>query len=172
MTLSSELVKEWINAFPISTYLSDAMDVLYTKVPPSLKVEAKHKEEGWERRNLYADDRKRIADELSKHSHPLNVDSNALYNIANGQVSLDDVNVPDAMRIGEQMVASFKKYLTKGFHGKISSPVKTMEKFKQGIKVGDKTVFDLDAIFFRLLFVGQQLTVANNRRMLRNVLWC
>ena len=29
-------------------------------------------------------------------------------------------------------------------------------KLKQGIRVGDKTVFDLDAIFLRLLLVGQQ----------------
>ena len=156
MTLSSELVTEWINAFPISAYLSDDMDVGYTEEAPSLKVEAKHKEEGWKRRNLDADDRKRIADELSKHSHSLDVDSNALYNIANGQVAPDDVNVPDAMRIGEQMVASFEKSLPEGFHGKISIPVKTMEKLKQGIKVGDKIVFDLDAIFLRLLLVGQQ----------------
>ena len=117
MTLSSELVTEWINAFTISAYLSDDMDVLYTEEAPSLKAEAKHKEEGWKRRNMDADDRKRIADELSKHAHPLDVDSNALYNIANGQVAPDDVNVPDAMRIGEQMVASFKKSLPEGFHG-------------------------------------------------------
>ena len=31
-----------------------------------------------------------------------------------------------------------------------------MEKLKQVIKVGDKTVLDLDAIFLRLLIVGQQ----------------
>ena len=93
------------------------MDVLYTEEAPSLKVEAKHKEEGWKRRNLDADDRKKIADELSKHFHPLDIDFNALYNIANGQVAPDDGNVPDAMRIGEQMVASFKKYLPEGFHG-------------------------------------------------------
>ena len=31
-----------------------------------------------------------------------------------------------------------------------------MEKLKQGIKVGDMTVFDLDAIFLCLLLVGQQ----------------
>ena len=95
------------------------MDVLYIEEAPSLKVEVKHKEEGWKRKNLDANDHKRIADKLSKYSHPLNVDSIALYNIANGQVAPDDVNVPDAMRIGEQMVASFKKSLPEGFHGKI-----------------------------------------------------
>ena len=156
VTLSFELVTEWINAFPISAYLCNDMDVRYTEESPSLKVEAKHKKEGWKRRNQDADDRKRIADELSKHSHPLDVDSNALYNIANGQVAPDDVNVPDAMRIGEQMVASYEKSLPEAFHGKISIPVKTMEKLKQGIKGGgDKTFFDLDAIFLCLLLVGQ-----------------
>ena len=30
-----------------------------------------------------------------------------------------------------------------------------MEQLKRGMKVGDKTVFDLETIFFRLLMVGQ-----------------
>ena len=43
--------------------------------------------------------------------------------------------------------------LPNGFHGKISNQVKTMEQLKRGIKVGGKTVFDLEAIFIRLLIV-------------------
>ena len=115
MTLSSELVTEWINAFPISAYLSDVMGVLYTEEAPSLKVEAKHKEEGWKRRNLDANDRKRIADELSKHSHPLNVDSIALYNIANGQVAPDDAVSSD--QFGEQTAIK----MGKGWHYHLNS---------------------------------------------------
>ena len=131
MTLSTELVTEWINAFPIFAFLSDAMDVLYTEEALSLKVEAKHKGEGWKRRNLDADDHTMIAVELSKHSDLLNIDFIALYNIVNVQVAPDDDNVPDAMRIGEQMMSSFRKSLPEGFHGKTSSPVKTLEKLKQ-----------------------------------------
>ena len=31
-----------------------------------------------------------------------------------------------------------------------------MEHIKKGVKVGDRTIFDLETIFFRLLTVGQQ----------------
>ena len=54
------------------------------------------------------------------------------------------------------MVTDFRKSLPAGFHAKLSSPVKTMEKLKHGIKIGDQVVFDLESIFLRLLLVGQQ----------------
>ena len=34
--------------------------------------------------------------------------------------------------------------------------MKTMEKLKNGIKIGDQVVFDLESIFLRLLLVGQE----------------
>ena len=54
------------------------------------------------------------------------------------------------------MVTDFRKSLPAGFHTKNSSPVKTMEKLKHGIKISDQVVFDLESIFLRLLLVGQQ----------------
>ena len=54
------------------------------------------------------------------------------------------------------MLTDFRKSLPAGFHAKLSSPVKTMEKLKHGIKIGDQVVFDLESIFLRLLLVGQQ----------------
>jgi len=41
---------------------------------------------------------------------------------------------------------SFCNPLPSGFRAKISSQVKTMEQLKRGIKVGDKTAFDLESI--------------------------
>ena len=93
---------------------------------------------------------------MEKHSHPLEVQSNHLYNIVNGQVAPEKVNVQNAVDIGEKSASSFRTSLPSGFHGKISSRVTTMEQLKRGMKVGDKTVFDLEAIFLRLLMVGQQ----------------
>jgi len=43
-----------------------------------------------------------------------------------------------------------------GFHATVSSSIKTMEHIKKGVKVGDKTIFELATIFLRLLTVGQQ----------------
>ena len=51
---------------------------------------------------------------------------------------------------------SFCNPLPSGFRVKMSSQVKTMEQFKRGMKVGDKTAFDLETIFLRLLMVGQK----------------
>ena len=60
----------------------------------------------------------------------------------------------DAVDIGQTMAGSFRNTLPNGFHGKISNQVKTTEQLKRGIKVGGKTVFDLEAIFIRLLVFG------------------
>ena len=92
MTLSPEQIAEWIDSFPISSYLSDAMDNLYSEQAPASSAQNKHKEEGKKRQKLDADDRERITAELAKHSHPLTVESNVLYNIVNGQVAPNEVN--------------------------------------------------------------------------------
>ena len=59
---------------------------------------------------------------------------------------------------------SFCNPLPSGFRAKISNQVKTMEQLKRGMTVGDKTAFDLEAIFLRLLMGGQkrQLQLAPN----------
>ena len=66
----------------------------------------------------------------------------------NGQVALAVVNVSDALSLGALMVTDFRKSLPARFHAKLGSPVKTMEKLKHGIKIGEQVVFDLESIFF------------------------
>ncbi len=51
---------------------------------------------------LDSGDRQRIGAELEKHSHPLAVNSDVLFNIVNGQVAPNEVNVSDAVLIGEK----------------------------------------------------------------------
>ena len=141
MILSPDLVTEWIDSFPISVYVSDAMEHMYSQADqlPNSSSQIKHKEEGNKRRKLDFDDRENISSELAKHSHPLTVQSEVLYNSVNGQVAPTDVNVDEAVHIGQTMVGSFRNTLPNGFHGKISNQVKTMEQLKRGIKVGGKT---------------------------------
>ena len=157
MTLSPELVTEWIDSFPISVYISDAMESMYSQADqlPKDSSQTKHKEEGNKRRKLDFDDRETISSELAKHSHLLTNPCEVLYNIANGQVAPTDVNVDYAVDIGQTMAGSFRNTLPNGFQGKISNQVKTMEQLKRGINVNGKTIFDLEAIFIRLLVVGQ-----------------
>ena len=54
------------------------------------------------------------------------------------------------------MSTAFQNSLSTGFHAKVSSPVNTIEHLKRGVNIGDKVVFDIESIFFRLLVVGQQ----------------
>ena len=77
--------------------------------------------------------------------------------ICNGQVAPTNVNVADSLSFGDPMVAAFRKALPGGFYSKLTSPVNTMEHLKEGIKIGDKVVFDLESIFLRLLIVGQPI---------------
>ena len=140
----------------ISIRIRDALDHCYSPDQANSSSETPHKEEGIKRRKVDTDDRRRISEELDKCSHPLEIESDVLYNIVNGQVSPAVVNVSDALSLGALMVTDFRKSLPVGFHAKLSSPVKTMEKLKHVIKIGDQVVFDLESIFLRLLLVGQQ----------------
>ncbi len=72
MTHSPDLVIEWIDSFPISAYLSDAMEYLYsTEQATDVHTQIRHKEEGNKRRKFDTADRERIVSELEKHSHLL-----------------------------------------------------------------------------------------------------
>ena len=157
ITLDPEMVTKWISAFPIGAYICDTVDLLYEEDQPNEK-EVLHKEEGFSIRRLDADDRRRVANELSKHPHAQegHGEDNILYNIANGKIAPPAVNVADAVSIGYKMLSVFRKSLPSSFHAKMSSPVKTMEYLKRGVKVGEKTVFDAESIFLRILMVGQQ----------------
>ena len=98
--------------------------------------------------------------QLRKHSHPLTHQSDSLYNIVNGQVvSETEVNVQDAVAIGQDMRTSFAVSLPGGFHHPIKKTVKTMQVLKLGVKIKGKTVYDLEAVFARLVIVGRNRNV-------------
>ena len=113
--------------------------------------QTKHKEEGNKPRKLDFDDRENIYSELAKRSHPLTVQSEVLCNIVYGQVAPADVNVDEAVDISHFISHQLAEWLSR----KISNQVKAMEQLKRGIKVGGKTIFDLETIFIRLLVVGK-----------------
>jgi len=78
------------------------------------------------------------------------------YNIVNGKVAYtNDVNVHDALQIGQEMQQKFIASLPDGIHISIKQ-VKTMQVLKRGMKVKSITVYDLKAVFARLLIVGQK----------------
>ena len=71
MTLSPELVCEWIDAFQITVHVTDQVDCIYSANAPCQFAQKQHKEEQRHRRVLDADDRALVDKEVAKHPHPL-----------------------------------------------------------------------------------------------------
>ena len=63
------------------------------------------------------------------------------------------MNVTDAVSSGNNVLSVLRRSLPSGFHAKMSSPVKIMEYLNRGVKVGEKTVFDAESMFLRILVV-------------------
>lgn len=156
MTLSSELVCEWIDAFPITVHVSDCMDYIYYYTPGQ-SARKQHKEELRHRRVLDACDRGLIDAEVERYPHPLEDNRPYLYNPISGQIAANDVNVADSIAIGVKMERKYIASLPDGFYNPISSPIKTMSALKKKVK-GNKVrpQIDLESIFLRLLMIGQQ----------------
>jgi hypothetical protein len=126
-----------------------AIDEMYDPCGKQMSSSMEHKDEGEIRQCVDREDRPRILHKLKIHSHPLVDHSASLYNIVNGQlqvVSTKDVNVHN----GQEMQKSFTTSLPAGFHNPIKM-VKTMQIMKRGVNIKDKTVYELEALFARLL---------------------
>ena len=80
-------------------------------------------------------------------------------NIVNRKVADKCINVVDAVSIGEEMALDFVKSLPDVFHNRLKNRVKTMETMKRGVVVGEKTVYDMEALFSQLLIVGQSRNI-------------
>ena len=77
ISTSPEQVAVWVNSFSLCTHLDIAMEHMYNEAGEGLKPhgevdgeEKKHNEEGDGRRRLDEAERKKIAVELEKYSHP------------------------------------------------------------------------------------------------------
>ena len=100
-------------------------------------------------------DRNKIAEELLKHSHLLNMKSTDLYNIANGHVAPTKVNV-HALDIDSTQSGKFAALIPDAFHSKTVGKVKTMQEMKKVVIVNGEAIFDIDTLLARLLVVGHQ----------------
>ena len=166
ISTNAEQVAVWVGSFSVCAHLDLAIEAMYCHedagekpfggTEGECKMENKHKDEGERRRKMDKTDRNKIAEELEKHSHPLNVKSTDLYNIVNGQVAPTTVNVQDALNIGSTQSEKCTALLPGVFHSKIERKVNTMQEMKKVVIVNGKPIFDIDTLFARLLVVGQQ----------------
>jgi hypothetical protein len=159
MTLSPDQLSRWVLSYHICNTVSLAMhDMFHDHEDEDYDVKTdRHKEEGKQRKKLDTADRKKIQQELGRYPHPLQQrDTDALFNIVNGHVAGEKVNVHNALAIGECMAADFKGSLPAGFYNPIHSRVVTMKTTKKGMKIGDKTIYDMEKLYGRLLVISQR----------------
>ncbi len=145
MTLRPELV-----------HVADRVEFIYSQDPPVDASIKQHKEELPHRRHVDSNDRKLVSDEVNKYLHPLNSQQHQLFNVVSGQIAPSQVNVAEALTIGETMEMEFINKLPNGFHDPISSPIKTMEMLKTNVKTKPKSTLNLETLFLRILLLGQQ----------------
>jgi len=121
----------WVNSFSVYANLVIVMEHMYNEAgdeqKPHVEVDGeekkKHKEEGEGRRRMDETDRKTIAVQLEKYSHLLNDQQPGVYNICNGQVAPDTVNVQNALAIGSEQSRQFSTWLSSEFHKTIKKKV-------------------------------------------------
>ena len=167
ISTSPEQVAVWVNSFSVCAHLDIAMEHMYNEAGEELKPHGevdgeeknKHTEEGEGRRRLDEAERKQITAELEKYSHPLNDQQPGVYNICNGQVAPDTVNVQNALAIGSEQSRQFSASLSSEFHKTIKKKVKTMELLKKAVTVKGKAIYHVMTLFSRLLVVEQQRSV-------------
>lgn len=155
-SLSSEQVSEWILSHHLCNTLSILMDTVYEESVADSYTKTSHKEESKSRRRLDSEDRNKIGNELKQHTNPLIVTADeGLCNIINGRSAADEVNVDNALAIGQAMASKFSGAVPDGFHSPIKKSVVTMETLKKRVKVGDVSVFDTEKLYARLLVISQ-----------------
>ena len=160
MTLSPDQVARWILSYHVCNTVSLAMDGMFQSEDEEYDAKTdRHKEEGQQRQKLDRADRMKIKQELDRHPHPLQQsETDGLFNIVNGHVANEKVNVHNALAIGEGMASEFKG-LPGGFYSTIHSKVVTMETLKKGVKIGDQSIYDMEKLFGRLLVISQKRDV-------------
>ena len=136
-SLSSEQVAEWVLSHHICNTVSLKIDNMFNEDVQNEcdPKSGRHKEEGKNRKNIDAEDRRKIQNELQKHTNPLLTHpDDPLHNVINGRVADKDVNVDQALIIGEEMHAEFLTKFPFGFHEPLKKKVVTMELLKKKLK--------------------------------------
>ncbi len=141
---------------PYVQHVSQLMVVMFDEKEDEEFNGDKHKEEGEQRRKVDCGDRYKILTEFDHYPHPLKQSDSLVFNIVNGCVGTDKVNVHNSLSIGVKMVAQFVSILSEGFYGPLHMQVFMMETMKKGVKVCDSLVYDMDKLYGRLLVISQK----------------
>lgn len=99
---------------------------------------------------------KSFGEQLEAYGNPLTNTAGRLVNIVNGCIANDQVNVANAISIGQRMAADFEESLLDAFHKPVYGRVCTMEIMQKGMKVGDQTIYNMEKLYGRLLVISMK----------------
>ena len=153
LTLKPRSVKIWAYSLHASVVLLDDLDNMRERQKCPAKL---HKEEMAARITTDGQDREKIRKKLEQCINPFHTANHPpeLVNVASGKINCDkNVNVEEAVALGKLQLKYFCEKLPAGFHGTLVGEVKVkvMLSDKKGMKIGDVTVYDTEAIYTRII---------------------
>ena len=120
----------------------------------SSKVQLHHKEESKARIEADRKDRDGLRNRLDLCIDPLDPKQHpdiGIVNIVSGKITPAFVNVEKSVLIGEGMLEDYEKTWPEGFYSTISKKVETMGASRKSVQIGDSKVYDLNAIYSRVI---------------------
>ena len=154
ITLNAAVMKQWaLSLHTCSQLVKDLTDLK----DGGHKIQiTRHKEESAARKASDDIDRQKIGEKLSLCTNPLDPDEHesGIVNIITGKVCVHSVNVDCAVDIGRQQMEAFHSSWPDGFHGTISTKVKTMTVSRKKITVGPGSTFDTALIYTRVMGIA------------------
>ena len=154
ITLKSKALKIWALSRHICCKIESDMGEVKEEETGATKVQLYHKEESKARIQADAKDRAGLRrkldyciDPMDSKEHP----EGSIVNIVSGKLSPASVNVENAVMIGETMLEDYEKTWPEGFNSTISKKVDKMAASCKFVKIGDSKVYDLNAIYSRVI---------------------
>ncbi len=152
ITLKPETLKTWALSRHICSHIMEDLANMRGKINDD-KYQNTHKEEATARKVSDKKDRDGLVKKMETCINPLDPDSHPeqIVNVATGILSTPQVNVSNAIAIGEKQQKEFEESLPAGFWDTIKKEVKTMAVTKTGIPIGFSTLYDTELIFARVI---------------------
>ena len=154
ITLKSKAFKIWALSRHTYCKIESDMEEMEEEETGATRVQLYHKEEAKARIQADAKDRAGLRrkldyciDPMDSKEHP----EGSIVNIVSGKLAPASVNVENAVMIGETMLEDYEKTWSEGFNSTISKKVETMAASCKFVKIGDSKVYDLNAIYSRVI---------------------
>ena len=154
ITLNAAAMKRWaLSLHTCSQLVKDLTDLK----DGGHKIQiTRHKEESAAQKASDDIDRQKIGEKLSLCTNPLDPDEHesGIVNIITWKVCVHSVNVDCAVDIGREQIEAFHSSWPDGFHGTISTKVKTLTVSRKKITVGPGSMFDTSLIYTRVMGIA------------------